>query len=280
MEGAGSGCRNAPTCPGSNGTSPGTASNGSASTRAGHESGDDALMPVRTEAGPVAFTIDWPSISWLWNMEGYPSWPGYVDFHRLSMSGIRISRDRRRAVRPGGRGRARLGAGRPVHRRRGGPARSLPRPHRGDRPDGLRGRHRAARALVDRRAAVAEARPRPRAEDRGLNLVTLDEAAGARPARSPNSSLRPGARTRTSRPGTNRWSPTSPGAPAGSSSRSAGRSRTGLDRGLAERAARELLAVQSSDWAFLDNRKQAGDYPYSGPRCHAGQRIRGPTIGP
>ena len=27
------------------------------------------------------------------------------------------------------------------------------------------------------------------------------------------------------------------------------------------RAARELLAVQASDWAFLDYRRQAGDYP-------------------
>ena len=28
------------------------------------------------------------------------------------------------------------------------------------------------------------------------------------------------------------------------------------------RAARELLAAQASDWAFLDQRKQAGDYAY------------------
>ncbi|HKT84446.1 MAG TPA: 1,4-alpha-glucan branching protein domain-containing protein, partial [Solirubrobacterales bacterium] len=36
----------------------------------------------------------------------------------------------------------------------------------------------------------------------------------------------------------------------------------GLDRGAAERAARELLAAQSSDWAFLDQRRQAGDYAF------------------
>ena len=29
-----------------------------------------------------------------------------------------------------------------------------------------------------------------------------------------------------------------------------------------ERAARELLAVQASDWAFLDYGRQAGDYPF------------------
>ncbi len=37
----------------------------------------------------------------------------------------------------------------------------------------------------------------------------------------------------------------------------------------AERAARELLALQASDWAFLDRRKQAGDYPYQRSTAHA-----------
>ncbi len=36
-----------------------------------------------------------------------------------------------------------------------------------------------------------------------------------------------------------------------------------------ERAARELLAVQASDWAFLDRRRQAGDYPYQRSTGHA-----------
>ncbi len=35
-----------------------------------------------------------------------------------------------------------------------------------------------------------------------------------------------------------------------------------LDRERAERAARELLAAQSSDWAFLDSRGQAGEYAF------------------
>ena len=37
----------------------------------------------------------------------------------------------------------------------------------------------------------------------------------------------------------------------------------------AERGARELLALQASDWAFLDRRKQAGDYPYQRSTGHA-----------
>ena len=36
-----------------------------------------------------------------------------------------------------------------------------------------------------------------------------------------------------------------------------------------ERAARELLALQASDWAFLDRRGQAGDYPYQRSTAHA-----------
>ena len=37
----------------------------------------------------------------------------------------------------------------------------------------------------------------------------------------------------------------------------------------AERAARELLALQASDWAFLDHRRQAGDYPFQRATAHA-----------
>ena len=37
----------------------------------------------------------------------------------------------------------------------------------------------------------------------------------------------------------------------------------------AERAARELLALQASDWAFLDKRRQAGDYPFVRVTDHA-----------
>jgi 1,4-alpha-glucan branching enzyme len=43
----------------------------------------------------------------------------------------------------------------------------------------------------------------------------------------------------------------------------------GLDQDAAKRAARELLAVQASDWAFLDQRRQAGDYPYQRATDHA-----------
>jgi 1,4-alpha-glucan branching enzyme len=35
------------------------------------------------------------------------------------------------------------------------------------------------------------------------------------------------------------------------------------------RAARELLAVQASDWAFLDRRGEAGDYAFQRATGHA-----------
>jgi 1,4-alpha-glucan branching enzyme len=43
----------------------------------------------------------------------------------------------------------------------------------------------------------------------------------------------------------------------------------GLRGPAAMRAARELLAVQSSDWAFLDHRGEAGDYAYLRATRHA-----------
>ena len=42
-----------------------------------------------------------------------------------------------------------------------------------------------------------------------------------------------------------------------------------IENAAAARAARELLALQSSDWAFMDHRGQAGDYPYTRVTAHA-----------
>ena len=53
--------------------------------------------------------------------------------------------------------------------------------------------------------------------------------------------------------------------------RAPGASRPGgeLPANAALRAARELLAAQASDWAFLDKRGQAGDYPFRRVTDHA-----------
>ena len=55
-----------------------------------HEAGPEALSPVATEPGPVAFTIDWEAISWLWSASGYPAGPEYLQFASKSMRGIRL----------------------------------------------------------------------------------------------------------------------------------------------------------------------------------------------
>src|SRR5205807_10168162 len=57
-----------------------------------HENGLDALSPVATEAGPVAFTIDWNAVCWLWSQRGYPASPEYLQFAAKSMRGIRLWR--------------------------------------------------------------------------------------------------------------------------------------------------------------------------------------------
>ena len=109
------------------------------------------------------------------------------------------------------------------------------------------------------------------APEHGIELVTLGEArAGHEPRGAAVSSARPGARARTCGPGTRRRSPTSPGRRGGSSCGSCAASAPGSIPRPRERAARELLAVQASDWAFLDHRRQAGDYPFQRSTGHAG----------
>jgi 1,4-alpha-glucan branching enzyme len=45
-------------------------------------------------------------------------------------------------------------------------------------------------------------------------------------------------------------------------------STNGISPTAAKRATRELLAAQASDWAFLDRRRQAGDYPWQRSIAH------------
>lgn len=238
-----------------------------------YEEDDEALVPVSTEAGPIAFTIDWPAVSWLWDMSGYPSWPGYLDFHRLSMNGVGIFRiDGGPYDREAARTRAREQAGEFLD----AAARRLGsfRDRTGDRglmvfacdtellghwwaegPDWLA-------AVLDGAAA------------RGIRLTTLGDAAarveaGEMPSRRAElreSSWGEGKDFRT-------WdSPAIADMVSGARRLELAVSRAvaaGLERPRAERAVRELLAVQSSDWAFLDNRREAGDYAFERAVAHA-----------
>lgn len=238
------------------------------------ERGDEALAPVRTEAGPLAFTIDWPAVSWLWDMNGYPSWPGYLDFHALSMNGVRIFRidgepyDREAAV-----AMARQQAGEFLEAAAG---RLAAYRERTGSPGlmvfacdcELLG-HWWAEGPVWLEAVLAGA------AGCGIRLTTLGDAAvrlvdGDAPA-AREAALRPstwgeGKDFRT-------WDcPAVADIATGARSLELAVNRAvagGLERDRALRAARELMAVQSSDWAFLDGRGEAGDYGFERAVDHA-----------
>jgi 1,4-alpha-glucan branching enzyme len=233
-----------------------------------HERGTAALAPVRLPGGSVAFTIDWPTVRLVWSDGGYPSDPAYLEYHRQSPNGIRLwsvaGRPYAEAVAAKRAGehaagflaavRDRLERHHAEHGRRGlcvfaidtellghwwaeGPT-WLREVVRGAELEGVR--------LVTLPQALEEHEPeeRPVAEaswGEGKTLETWDSPAVADIA----------------------WG--------------ARRLELRVLRSLAERrggdaalrAARELLAVQSSDWAFMDHRGQAGDYPYRRATAHA-----------
>ena len=224
----------------------------------------------RRPGGPVAFTIDWEAVSLAVvarRLSGRPA------ARRLSPQ-VAARRaavgDRRRRLRPGARPRrapaSRRASSRPPWRR----AWSASAAERG-RPGlivfaidtELLGHWwwEGPAWLAELIAAAAE---------HGIELVTLGEARERhQPEARPLRRARAGARARTCAPGTRRRSPTWPGRRGGWSCACCARSPQGLEPAAAARAARELLAVQASDWAFLDRRRQAGDYPWQRATDHA-----------
>lgn len=242
-----------------------------------HGAGDACLVPVRTPAGPLAFTLDWKAIAWLWAMDGYPSWPGYRDFHRLSMNGLHIFRI------DGGPYEA--GAAREKARKQAdafltAAARRL-RAHRertGERglmtfafDCELLGHWWAEGPIWLRRVLEGAA-------GAGIRLVTLDQAALERsPKRRAPLSVRRAelpASTWGEEKDFRTWDAPAVSDLVWGARRLELRVLRAVARGLepdaARRAVRELLMVQSSDWAFLDSRRQAGDYPFDRTLQHAG----------
>jgi 1,4-alpha-glucan branching enzyme len=233
-----------------------------------HEASEEALEPVRTGSGPVAFTIDWTAVSWVWDMKGYPSWPGYRDFHRKSLLGLNLFAIDGSPCDPGAaRERAREDAGRfldGVADRLGGFRRDRGRP-------GLEVfacdmelmGHWWAEGPVWLEAVLEGA------ADRGIRLTTpgREMTRQTREVDLGPSTWGAGKDLRT-------WdSPAQADISAGARRVELavlGAIAAGLDRPRAERAAREMLAVQASDWAFLDATGQAGDYPFRRAVGHAG----------
>lgn len=237
--------------------------------QSGFESEDESLAPIRTGAGPLAFTIDWTAISWLWAMTGYPSWPGHLDFHRLSMNGLRIFRI----------------DGRPYDR---DAAREQARRQAGEFLDSVAARLDSYRSRVGRNGLVTFAidcellghwwSEGPDwlsdvielAPGKGVRLVNLRKAASDHGDGARREDLRSSTWGEDKDYGT--WD-----SPAVADLAWAARS---LELRVAEavpripvesasRAVRELMMVQSSDWAFLDKKGQAGDYPFERATGHA-----------
>ena len=233
------------------------------------EGGTSALVPVRLPGGPVGFTIDWPTIELVWAEGGYPSDPSYLEYHRLSPNGMRlwsISGDPydpdAAAVRASEHAssflaavRDRLERHRAERRGRGLCVFSIDTELLGhwwaEGPiwlgEVVRGAAGESVRLLTLPEALREHEPEGRAVaesswGEGKSLETWDSPAVADLAwATRRSELR--------------------------LLRAIGQGR--LTRDSALRAARELLALQSSDWAFMDHRGQAGDYPYARATAHA-----------
>jgi len=228
----------------------------------------DALAPVRTEAGPVALPIDWEAISWLWSLEGYPSDPAHAQFAGKSLRGIRIWRVGGGAYDPAV---AEAAARRQAHEFLTAAAARL-RAYAQDR--GRRGLlafaidtellgHWWSEGPIWLRAVLDGAKAA------GVRLLTVPQAlAEHQPVERPlhASTWGEGKDLRT-------WDSPAVADLASSNRRLELRLLRATSGGLRgdalERAARELLAIQASDWAFLDQRKQAGDYAYQRATDHS-----------
>ena len=234
-----------------------------------HEDEMAALAPVATDAGPVAFTIDWPTVERAWSWTGYPSDPGCVEFHRKSYHGIRLwsiggepyrpraaeARAREQAAEFADAVAERLGRFRGERRKHGLVVFAID-------TELLGHWWNEGPAWLEELIALAA--------DRGVRMVTLDQAlADHEPEERPLAAATWGERKDFST-----WDSRAVADLAWGARRLELRllraiEENGITEAAATRAARELLAVQSSDWAFLDERGQAGDYAYQRATDHA-----------
>jgi 1,4-alpha-glucan branching enzyme len=233
-----------------------------------HEEPLAALRPVATAAGPVALPIDWEAISWLWALDGYPSDPAYAQFDGKSLRGIRLWRigggaydpraaaaaARRQAAEFLARVAVRLRDYRAEHGRRGLITFAIDTELLG---------HWWSEGPLWLAAVLAGA------EEAGVRLLTVpraleDHDPEHRPLRRSSWGEDKDFSTWDSPPVADlAW------ATRRLELRLTRAVRAGLRGPRAERAARELLGAQASDWAFLDRRGQAGDYAWQRATDHS-----------
>jgi len=228
----------------------------------------DALAPIATAAGPVALPIDWEAIQWLWSLEGYPSDPAHAQFAGKSLRGMRLWKVGGGAYDPQ--------AAEAVARRQAGEflAAVATRLREFAARAGRRGLlvfaidtellgHWWSEGAIWLRELLAGA------AGAGVRLLTVPQALAEHEpverALAP-STWGEGKDLRT-------WDSPPVADLAWGARRLELRLLRALAGGLhgpaAARAARELLAVQASDWAFLDERGQAGDYAFQRVVDHA-----------
>jgi 1,4-alpha-glucan branching enzyme len=234
----------------------------------------EALTPVATAAGPVALPIDWEAIGWLWSLSGYPSDPCHAQFAGKSLRGVRIWKVGGGAYEPAAAVAAarrqaaeflvavatRLracaegaGAGAPAGGRRGLLVFAIDTELLG---------HWWSEGAIWLREVLAGA------SEAGVRLVTVPQAL----AEHEPVAGRLAASTWGEEKDLSTWDSPPVADLAWASRRLELRLLRALSQGLrgpaATRAARELLAVQASDWAFLDKRGQAGDYAFQRAAAH------------
>jgi 1,4-alpha-glucan branching enzyme len=229
----------------------------------------DQLEPIATATSAVAVPIDWRTISLVWDQQGFPADGVYRDYHAQSTNGLRPY------ANAGGPYLPAVASERAREHGREFVTRVI---ERLDRYRAERGRPGLIVFALDTEllghwwyegpqflAAVLEA-----AQAAGLALTTLPDALERHPARERplrDSSWGRGKDLATwdspevtdlvwpARQAELRLATVTVGGAAPSAA--------------AERAARELLALQASDWAFMVTRGLAGDYPRERVRDHA-----------
>jgi 1,4-alpha-glucan branching enzyme len=217
--------------------------------------GFEHLRPVATEAGPLAVPIDWGTVELVWSERvGYPADRAYRDYHRRTVHDLKPWNN----------------AGAPYDREA---ALARARRHARDFVAHVAARVADGGLLCcaldtellghwwyegrDWLAALLEEAPRA-----GLELVTVGEGIErVEPQRA-----RLSASTWGRGKDLTTWDSPRVGELVVAARRAelrtvAAAARRAESREALERAARELLAMQSSDWAFMVTRDSAGGYP-------------------
>ncbi len=222
----------------------------------------EQLQPVALDSGPVAVPVDWQTVELVWNEhDGYPGHPTYRDYHRRTIHDLRPWAN----------------SGEPYDREA---ALALARSHARDFL-----RHVARRAEDGGLVCCALdtellghwwyegpewlATVLDQADEEGVELVTVAEGLERTPAvRREVERSSWGAGKDLSTWDAHGVAELAFGArDAELRTVAAAANGAGEHPGL-ERAARELLALQASDWAFMTTRELAADYPLRRTAAH------------